>query len=76
MSADRQTVRVVASGDTPPLTRNENAYGKIRCVQGLGADGKLLERFLAMRHSQVAREGPGRLVPFDAHSIAYVLLPC
>lgn len=42
----------------------------------LGIDGRYLQRFLALRHPLEARTLAAlRLVPFDARSIAHVMLP-
>jgi hypothetical protein len=48
----------------------------ILVCRDLGIDGRYFQPFLALRHPLEARTLAAlRLVPFDAHSIAYVLLP-
>ncbi|HEU5382779.1 MAG TPA: hypothetical protein VFV38_45815 [Ktedonobacteraceae bacterium] len=48
----------------------------IPACKDLGIDGRYLQRFLALRHPLEARTLASlRLVPFDARSIAHVLLP-
>jgi len=44
--------------------------------KNLDIDGRYFQLFLALRHPLEARQlSTLRLVPFDAHSVAYVLLP-
>lgn len=48
----------------------------ILMVRDLGIDGRSFQSFLALRHPLEARTLAAlRLAPFDARSIAYVLLP-
>ena len=48
----------------------------ILVCRDLGIDGRFFQPFLALRHPLEARTLAAlRLAPFDAHSIAYVLLP-